>query len=167
MAVLRVFALSVILAALSFSAGAGTVQTVRFAQTGKVLVWMDGVMIGQGSEVSLSPSQIHESPIFGNGVLEPAQTAGHRLIVKIASNTGFVLETRTPREIGEISVRVLEQGANAQALPRPPARGSAHIFVQTDRTAHSRGAPETQSLTLEIVSTGRALDDITIKAINS
>lgn len=164
---LRVFALSVILAALSFSAVAGTVQTVRFTQTGKVLVWMDGVMIGQGSEVSLSPSQIHESPIFGNGVLEPAQTAGQRLIVKIASNTGFVLETETPREIGEISVRVIEEGINARALTRPPTSGSDYIFVQMDRTAHSRGAPETQTLTLEVISTGRVLDDITIKAINS
>ena len=164
---LRVFTLSVILASLSLNAAAGTVQTVRFAQTGKVLVWMDGVMIGQGSEVSLNPSQADEGPIFGNGVLEPAQTAGHRLIVKIASNTGFVLETETPRETGEISVRVIEEGANARALTRPPTSGSDHIFVQMDRTAHSRGAPETQTLTLEVISTGRALDDITIKAIES
>ena len=168
---LRVFALSTILISLCSTAAAGTVQTVRFAQTGKVLVWVDGEMIGQGAEVSLSTSQQNIEPIFGNGSLEQVRAVStetpHRLVFSVASNTGFVIETGAARETGEVSVRILEAGQNAKALARNPASGSKRIFEQTDRTAHSSGAPITQALTLEVISTGRALDDITIKAIAS
>lgn len=168
---LRVFALSTILMSLCCTADAGTVQTVRFAQTGKVLVWIDGEMVGQGAAVSLSADKASSEPVYGNGSLEPAGSfsteAPHRLIISVASNTGFVLETDTPRDRGEISVRVLEAGENARALTRRPANGSRQIFEQTDRTAHGRGAPLSQSLTLEVISTGRVLDDITVKATTS
>lgn len=168
---LRIFALFVSLTSLSATAAAGTVQNVRFAQTGKVLVWIDGEMIGQGAEVSLSNGNAVAKPFFGNGTLEPSQAssgeARHRLIVKIASNTGFTLETNTPRDQGEISVRVIEQGQNAQVLTRYPASGSLNIFEQSDRTARRPGTAETQALTLEVISTGRALDDLTIKATES
>ena len=109
--------------------------------------------------------------ILGNGSLEPVGAAAmetvHRLVFSVASNTGFVIETGEGRELGEVSIRILEEGQNAQALARIPARGSKRIFEQTDRTAHDRGAPITQALTLEVISTGRALDDITIKATAS
>ncbi|GAB5456063.1 MAG: hypothetical protein Hens2KO_22920 [Henriciella sp.] len=168
---LRIFALFVLLTSLCATAAAGTVQNVRFAQTGKVLVWMDGEMIGQGAKVSLNNGNAVAKPFFGNGTLEPSQASSadvrHRLIVKIASNTGFTLETDTPREQGEISVRVVEQGQNAQVLTRHPARGSLSIFEQSDRTARRPGTAETQALTLEVISTGRALDDLTIKATES
>ena len=128
-------------------------------------------MIGQGAEVSLSTGSTPVEPVFGNGSLEPVRAFSsdtpHRIVLSVASNTGFVLETDAARDADEISVRILEAGENAQALTRVPANGSKRIFEQTDRTAQGRGAPITQSLTLEVVSTGRALDDITIKAIGS
>lgn len=167
----RIFALSMILMSLCSSAGAGTVQTVRFTQTGKVLVWVDGVMIGQGAAVSLGTGNTSAEPVLGGGKLEQAgpfsTNASHRLVFSVASNTGFVLETETPLAMEDVSVRVLATGENAQALTRIPANGLRQIFEQTDRTAQGSGAPITQSLTLEVISTDRALDDLTIKATNS
>ena len=168
---LRVFALLTILLSLCSTATAGTVQTVRFAQTGKVLVWVDGVIIGQGAEVSLGTTHTSVEPIFGNGTLVPASSISadgpHRIVLSVASNTGFVLETGTTLKSEEISVRILAEGENARAVTRIPSEGSRRIFEQLDRTAHGRGAPISQSLTLEVISTGGALEGLTIKATES
>ncbi|NQY38517.1 MAG: hypothetical protein HRT80_00310 [Henriciella sp.] len=167
----RVFALSMILMSLCWTAVAGTVQKVRFAQTGKVLVWVDGVMVGQGAAVSLGASETSIDPIFGNGMLEPIGATSaegvHRIVFSVASNTGFVLETGTALKADEVSVRILAEGENARAVTRIPGDGSRRIFEQTDRTARGRGAPITQSLTLEVISTGGALDGLTITASDS
>ena len=167
---LRVLALFTVLIWVYSTSAAGTVQTVRFAQTGKILVWVDGVMVGQGAEVSLGKGERSVEPIFGNGRLEPTESspiASHRIVFSVASNTGFVLETDAPFETGEVSVRILETGENAQALARTPADRSRRIFEQADRTAIGRGAPLSQSLTLEVISNGRRLDGLTIKATES
>ena len=129
---IRVFALSSILMSLCASAVAGTVQTVRFAQTGKVLVWVDGVMVGQGAAVSLGANEASINPIFGNGKLEPMSSmsadATHRIVFSVASNTGFVLETGTALKASEVSVRILAEGKNARAATRIPGDGSRRIF---------------------------------------
>ena len=168
LALLRLCALMILMTSLGLSAGASTVHEVRFAQTAKVLVWVDGVMIGAGREIALSAAPASAAPLIGAGELDPiAALEGDRLVVQIASNSGFVIETRDPEQASGLSVRVLDQGSNAQVRPQAISAASRQIFAQADRTAARPGTPQTQSLTLEILSNGHGLGDVIIRAVEN
>lgn len=153
---------------LGLSAAADTVHHVRFSQTAKVLVWAEGDFIGQGPEVRITPQLDPVKPHFGSGRLEALNTmidsAEGVLTLQIASNTGFVIEARTPKVANSISARVIQQGPNAQLHQNLVDPSSGLIFEQTTRTASRPGAATTQTLTLELTSDQGSLDEFVIRA---
>ena len=163
---LRIGAFLVISSALAVSAAAGTVHEVRFSQSAQVLVWADGIKIGQGSEVSLGAGPQQGAALIGAGTLDPVQDLSDRMILEIASNTGFVIEAPYAEASDAISVRVINQGANAQVRRGQTEAGSPRLFEQIGRTAIKPGAPETQTLTLEVASDQQTLNHLIIRAVD-
>lgn len=153
----------------SLSALAGTVHEVHFAQTARVLVWQNSVLLGDGDRVPLLKTEAADT--FGSGVLTPiglestnsAQTARF----EIASNSAFVLETLNADVAHSIRVRLIGSGVNAQARPIPVTTGSGVLFMQSEKTAIQRGTPESQALTLEITWTSPEMPDLWVRAVSS
>lgn len=163
---LRIDAFLVLSAALAMNAAAGTVHEVRFSQSAQVLVWADGIKVGQGAEVSLGTEPGQGTALIGAGTLDPVRDLSDRMILEIASNTGFVIEAPHVEASDAISVRVINHGANAQVRQGQTEAGSSHLFEQIGRTAIKPGAPETQTLTLELKSDPHMLDQLIIRAVN-
>lgn len=152
---------------IGLGAAADTVHHVRFSQTAKVLVWAEGNFLGQGPEVRIATQLDPIEPPLGSGQLDPLDTTTHAaedvLTLQIASNTGFVIETRDPAVANSISARVIAQGPNAQLRQNLLDPGSGLIFEQTARTAARPGAADTQTLTLELISDHGRLEELIIR----
>lgn len=136
-----------------------------------MLVWAEGNFLGQGPEVRIATQLDPIEPPLGSGQLDPLDTTSRAaedvLTLQIASNTGFVIETRNPAVTSSISARVIAQGPNAQLRQKLLDPGSGLIFEQTARTAARPGAAETQTLTLELISDQGQLDELVIRAAKS
>ncbi|MFN3213220.1 MAG: hypothetical protein ACE37M_08950 [Henriciella sp.] len=165
MALLRIGAFLVLSTAFAQNAAAGTVHEVRFSQSAQVLVWADGIKVGQGPAVALGAGPQQATSMIGAGTLDPIQDLSDRMILEIASNTGFVIEAPHADGSDAISVRVINQGANAQVRQGQIHAGSSRLFEQVGRTAIRPGAPRTQTLTLELTSDENTLDHLIIRAV--
>ncbi len=149
---------------------ASTTHEIRFAQSANILVWQDGGLIGQGREVSVFETEAMSAhPPIGSGTLLSAtserDSTQRRLRLSIASNSGFTIETGTPDMANRVTVNLVRQGPNAQAATRVVSPASGIVFHQTQKTAHQRGAPESQALDLEITWTGPIRPTLRIRAV--
>lgn len=140
-------------------ATASNVQEVRFVQSAKVLVWQDGDLAGQGSEVVLlNENPVAERAWFGAGQLEPvlasANPVSGSVTLQIASNSGFVLETVNPGTAAQIQVQAIGERENAQLRSAPLASGSSILFQQTEKTAFRAGTAQSQTISLRVSWTG-------------
>jgi len=156
---LRLFVLALVMDAIAPIASASNVQEVRFVQSAKVLVWQDGELAGQGSEVAL----LNETPFadqawIGAGQLEPAlasaDTFSGSVTLQIASNSGFVLETAYPCAAANIRVQPIGENENAQLRSIPVAFGSNVLFQQEEKTAIRAGTAQSQTISLQVSWTG-------------
>lgn len=149
---------------------ASTTHEIRFVQSANILVWQDGGLIGQGREVSVFETEAASvRPLIGSGTLmsaAPDRTSTLQSFrLSIASNSGFTIETDTPDMANRVTVYLDSQGPNAQAAPRVVSGASGIVFHQTQKTAHQRGAPESQALHLEITWTGSVRPTLRIRAM--
>ena len=157
----RVCLLCLFASVLSVSAAADTVHRVHFSNPGKVLVWQDGAFAGQGSEIDLlSPKPVLAEAWRGAGSLEPisASTTGqtNEIHLKVASNTGFIIEAGPQALAGEFAIDLVGQGPNAAVDPVPSALNDTIVFAQASKTASQRGTPESQAVELRIRWQGEA-----------
>lgn len=168
---LRPTLLLIMLTLISLNAAADTMHKVRFTQTAKVLVWLNGTMAGQGAKVAITPSSEPTAPVFGSGELAPTVSEpgvhGQSMTLSVASNTSFVIEARDPYVAEQISVRVIDQGANAQLLETTDSPNRSLIFEHSDKTAMRSGAPKSQAITLELSWAGGAPGDLVVRALAS
>ena len=153
-------------------ASASTMHEIRFVQTAHILVWQDGGLIGQGPEISVFDTETASiRPIAGSGLLVSATPASNvtqpGLRLSIASNSGFTVETDTLDMANRLTVRLVGQGPNARTATRPVTPASGVVFQQIQKTAHRRGAPESQALDLEITWTGPVRPALRIRATGS
>ncbi len=153
-------------------ATASTTHEIRFVQTENILVWHNGSLIGQGAEVAVLETEA--APVrsaIGSGILVSVASQRNEIQpgirLSIASNSAFTIETDTPDMANRVTVRLVGQGPNAKAAIRPAAPASRVIFQQMQKTAHQRGAPESQSLDLEITWTGSVRPALLIRATGS
>lgn len=126
--------------------------------------------MGQGREVSVFETEaMYAHPPIGSGTLVSAgserDSTQRRLRLSVASNSGFAIETGTPEMANRVTVNLVSQGPNAHAAVRVAAPGSRIVFHQTQKTAHQRGAAESQALDLEITWTGPVRPPLRIRAI--
>ncbi|MEL7040516.1 MAG: hypothetical protein AAGL90_03280 [Pseudomonadota bacterium] len=143
------------LAFLQMPAIAGPRQTVHFVQAPKILVWQNGILLGEGDE-----SQLIGAPemIAGGGALLPVRslTPGgvQTLTLQIASNCGFVLEAANPAEAQQVQVAVLGQGANASVRRAATPIRSTVVFEQTEKTAVRPGPVQSQAISIALTWSG-------------
>lgn len=166
---LRLGLLSIAIATPSGGALADTVHQIRFATPAKVLVWQNGTLTGEGQTVNLFSGPAMPAP--GSGVLQsiaaPEPGTTQRAIVKIASNSGFAIKTTDPTAAGQMDVRLLGHGPNAQFRPGATSLAPGIVFAQSERTARHRGAPESQSIELELTWQGATPPALTVLAVDN
>lgn len=153
-------------------ASASNVQEVRFVQNEKVLVWQDGELAGQGSEVVLlNENLVADQAWIGAGQLEPVlvstNTFSGSVTLQIASNTGFVLETLNPGEAAQILVQPIGENENAQLRSSPVASGSRILFQQTEKTAVRAGTAQSQTISLQVSWTGSTPPALQVRTTGS
>jgi len=117
-------------------------------------------MIARGDQVQLSGlSHAVTERLPGAGTLDPlTDELGARKVISIASNSGFSLRSNDGAE--QFSVRVLSAGENAQAQGFSERTDPRVIYQQTSKTAIRPGAPESQSIELEISWSGAGTPDL-------
>ncbi|MEM7328582.1 MAG: hypothetical protein AAF437_07575 [Pseudomonadota bacterium] len=157
------------LATLSASGFANTVQKVRFVQPAQVLVWQDGALIGQGESVNVNgAATLSPGPFLGSGQLDPLNVftpnATGKLRLRIASNTSFFVATTDPQSATQIQARVIAVGANAKAAPQASDARRGIVYLQSEKTALRRGAPDSQAIEIELSWTGAAPHDLRVIA---
>lgn len=164
----RIVSIGVCALGLAWSAAADTVHKVRFAQDARVLVWQNETLIGDGAEiVLLQPLSDAPIDIPGDGQLDPIDRGSwpNAVTFEIASNAGFVIETSDTGMAASISVRVIDQAANAQLASQPTISGDTIIFHQAAKTAIRPGSPLSQSLTIQVSWTQRAPSSLSVRAL--
>ncbi len=119
------------------------------------MVWQDGEFAGQGADVSIqSAGAVIQDAWRGAGTLEPVSTATtanpNEIRLKVASNTGFMIEALDGQTAKAVSVVVTAVGPNAALNTAGSALNSPVLFTQTTKTAQRRGLPESQALELTI-----------------
>jgi len=144
-----------VISSISLNAAASTRHEVRFSQTAKIVVWQGETLIGEGADVSLlSEQNLAPEPLFGAGQLDPVGATEPALtprsVFKIASNSGFIIETSDEGSARDLSVRLISEGENAQARLIPLERGSSIVFEQAAKTAIRTGAPASQAISVEV-----------------
>lgn len=151
------------------SAAANPVHTVRFTQTPIVMLWQGETLIGQGTNLSLFAAQTDVSTaVLGSGDLDPlpvsipANQSQQRF--KIASNSGFVIETAAPASV-KPTVRVVEIAPNAQHVGSPVEGSGQVVFQQNAKTALHQGTAESQTLTIEIAWEGDRPPALRLRAL--
>ena len=168
---LRYVILVTIVFAVYAHARAGTVHKLRFQQTGIVVAWQDGELVGQGPRLDIGPELPPALP--GSGQLAPVLTSSvspdQSMRLQLASNTGFAIEIPATYAATAIEVRVIDIGANAQSQPAMLSNGTQGtfgrvIFEHRGKTARSPGSPESQAITLEIGWSGAARPALIIHA---
>ncbi|MEM6556250.1 MAG: hypothetical protein AAF642_10265 [Pseudomonadota bacterium] len=157
------------LAMLSAGGSASTVHEIRFVQSAQVLVWQDDVWVGQGSSIDLIGQTFPEAvPFPGSGQLDSVAPDDlmlkGRMRLKIASNSAFTIQTSPSNPAPEVEVRIVQVGPNARVSGRVFEGAPGIVFHQAEKTAHRRGAPETQAIELELSWTGAAPFDLRIIA---
>ena len=154
---------SALAVAASADAMAGTVHHVRFAQPAQILVWESGALIARGDQIRLTrraTARSHE--LMGAGTLLPAvEPARESMVVAIASNAAFSLVSDDPSSAGDVDVRVLGIGENAQIRSETRPRT---LFRQGAKTAIRRGHPSSQAIKLEISWSGEVAPALTLVA---
>jgi len=157
----------IVLMAASFAASANTIHQLRFTQPATVIVWQDGVLIGQGDRVALpeyAPNRCAD--VLGSGVLVPISGGSvgseQRMRFRIASNSGFSIRAA---EAHAISISVISEGENATTDRRMPGETAGVIFQQSKKTAARPGPPESQALTLEATWTAGPRPSLEIVAL--
>ena len=164
----RIVSVSLCALGLAWSAAADTVHKVRFAQDARVLVWQNDALIGDGAEiVLLEPLSDAPIDILGDGQLDPLGAVPHLKAVtfEVASNSGFVIETLDADMVASISVRVIDQAANAQLVRRSANNSNTVVFHQATKTAIRPGSPLSQSLTIEVTWPEKAPSSLTVRAL--
>ncbi|MEM9377915.1 MAG: hypothetical protein AAGA72_16975 [Pseudomonadota bacterium] len=147
------------LAFLQMSAIAGPRQTLHFVQAPHILVWQNGILMGEGDEIQLTgaPAGAPEM-IVGGGALVPVRSlppgAVQTLTLQIASNCGFVLEAADPAEARQVQVTVLGHGANASVRRAATHIRSTVVFEQTEKTAVRPGPVQTQAISIALTWSG-------------
>ena len=149
---------------------ADTVHQIRFATPAKVLVWQNGSLTGEGQTVNLF-SRPAATPL-GSGVLQSIEVtteplATQRAVVKIASNSGFAIKATDPPAAASMDVRLIGYGPNAQFRPDALSLATGIVFAQSERTARHRGAPETQSIELELTWKGSTPPALAVIAVHN
>lgn len=143
----------------SFSAAAGTVHKVRFAQSAKVLVWQDGTWIGQGHAIDLSRTAADLPAMYlGSGRLDPVETSTKdkgSITLEIASNSGFVITAASSTPGTQITARLIGISPNASSSARSMTETFLHsgeqtIFTQSQKTATRPGDVSTQTIRIEL-----------------
>lgn len=151
-----VIAFTVLFAALSH-ARAGTIHKLRFQQPAVLVVWQDGALVGQGAQVTLGP--VVSTPLPGSGQLAPVLVGStpvtNQMQLSVASNASFRIETPDTSIAAAIQVSVVEIGANAQngarsVSPAETGEFGRILFAHQGKTARTRGAPESQAISLEL-----------------
>ena len=167
MSAYRLVILAIFAAICAHSSAASTVHHVRFAQPAMIMVWEDGALTGQGSQVDLMGLGAGErSALLGSGeLIQSNETIGESKIISIASNTGFAIRAVDAMPSQTVSVRVLAMGENAQARDIAINGHAETIFKLADRTAARPGLPESQSITLEIEWTGPVAPNLYVTAL--
>ncbi len=154
---------SALAVAASADAMAGTVHHVRFAQPAQILVWEAGTLIARGDRIELTAHELKQgSDLIGAGTLMPvADRSNSSMIIEIASNTAFSLNSDDPSATDTVAVRVLGVGENAQIqLETKPQT----LFRQGAKTAIRRGDPASQAIELEISWSGETAPTLTLAA---
>lgn len=133
-------------------AAASTIHHVRFAQPATVVVWEDGALLGQGREITLiDGGSLADRDYPGSGLLLSSRDRpDSKLVISIASNTGFVIHAAAGQDADRISVRLVETGANAVAAPLLQSSEGEIVYRQDQKTAHRPGSPLSQTITLDL-----------------
>lgn len=148
---------------------ADTVDRVRFAQAPVLVVWSDGKTPDIGAEITLNaPSVPMAAKSFpGAGQLEPIATINHATqrdqVFRIASNSAFRISATAYSTVETsdtpITVTVRYPGENADAsltgshittASLATLLGKQPLLTVPRKTARRQGAPESQSLEVEI-----------------
>ena len=167
MSAYRLVILAILAAICALSSAASTVHHVRFAQPAMLMVWEDGVLIGQGQQIDLTGLGAVDRPsLLGSGeLIQSNETIGQSKIISIASNAGFEIRTSNTMPDQGVSVSVRAIGENAQARANAIESDRESVFTLTERTAARPGAPESQSITLEIEWTGSVAPNLYVTAL--
>ncbi|MCR9269018.1 MAG: hypothetical protein NXH72_03420 [Hyphomonadaceae bacterium] len=170
MGFLRLALALLVITLISPAGHAGTVHEVRFAQSGKVLVWQDGERVGQGADVIVNAPEVNAgNRLIGAGQLEPIgasrDQASNSLRLQVASNTGFEIisidPVRTPK------VRVVVAGIGDNAALKAGATSSEVLFQQATKSAVRSGSALSQAIALDIFWDGDVPPALLVRAKSS
>lgn len=158
-------------------ANASTVQKVRFAQTGIVMVWDETGSLQSGAEVNLgAQSPVSTADYIGARFLEPieaAYTGDNQMTIKVASNAPILIMANASAPLMYVRVEVVSvehnaslKGQQSTVTNRIVAGSPEEIFRTESKTARTKGSAESQALTLQISWSGEAAPAITISALD-
>ncbi len=157
-------------------AQASAVDTVRFVQPAKTVVWDESGDMKSGSEVLLGDaSHIVPADYVMTGTLLPVAASAslerHEKTIRLASNAAVTLFATSDSAMRDVDVRIISTGPNATVSGGAPAqaalipaRTKTPIFKLNEKTAARPGTISSQTVTLNLSWTGEATPQFLIAA---